>query len=123
MHPCAPKAESPSGIYQALTADTLEVIAIPGRVLGRNDTGASPVVADIYFVDGSGDEIEGRIGFSATNDLDGTGKSLETYADGDTSLGYHRINRNGMYGLPKWAKFVYLAAHVDAVAKGSWLYE
>ena len=106
------------GLYEALgSANSLVVVPVPGTSKDRSDTMGKPLALEVYFVDNAGDPCEGRISFSATDEV-------ITVAANDIQLGHHKKDRQDSYYIPNWAKFIYLASpEASAVAKGSWLFE
>lgn len=117
MQRMVPKVAA-SGISQALgSAHTVHEISIPGTIPGKSDNGARPHAVELFFRDGSGGSVDGRVGFGGAED------EVITPNGTSTDLGYHRKDRLGVYFIPSWAKVIYVCSSTaSAVCNGSWLY-
>lgn len=103
----APKIAN-SGLYVADTgaSNSVTTITIPAGVLAVR----------IWFENGSGVTVRGRVGFA------GEVYSL-TVTDSDGTLGYQEADVE-IYELPAWARVLYVASSTaNAKVRGIWFYD
>lgn len=109
-----PKSTSSRKKLTLSTANTVGVITVPGTA----ENHGRPRGFMIWFEDGSGTMVRGRLGIA------GGSEATPTCTDSDEGLGEIPSYRVCEHGLPPWAKRLFVASNTaNAICFVTWLYE